>query len=153
MKKKDLDYLRPTKSIVKNAIFNILGDVSELKFLDLFAGTGQIGLEAEKRGAKVTFVEKNRKFAQEIKKKTKSGKVITGDAFKFLENTQEKFHVIFADPPYLLSDKDYERLIKLALSKLEDGGVFILEHEKKRRFNAPEERQYSDTLLSIWPKE
>ncbi len=153
MKKRDLSYLRPTKSIVKNAIFNILGDISELKFLDLFAGTGQIGLEAERRGAKVTFVEKNKKLAQEIRKKTQGGKVIIGNAFKFLEKTQEKFHVIFADPPYILSDKDYERLIKLSLSKLEEGGVFILEHEKKKHFNAPEERQYGDTLLSIWTKE
>ena len=152
MKKRDLNYLRPTKSIVKNAIFNILGDISELKFLDLFAGTGQVGLEAERRGAKVTFVEKNRKLAQEIRKKTKTGKVVAGDAFRFLEKTKERFHVIFADPPYILSDKDYERLIKLALSKLEEGGVFILEHEKKKHFNAEEERQYGDTLLSIWTK-
>ncbi len=153
MKKKNLDYLRPTKSIVKTAIFNILGDISGIYFLDLFAGTGQIGLEAEKRGAKVTFVEKNKKLAQEIRKKTESGKVIVGDVFKFLERSKEKFHVIFADPPYILKYKDYERLIKLSLSKLEEGGVFILEHDKRKRFNAPEERQYGDTLLSIWAKE
>lgn len=153
MKKRSLNYLRPTKSIVKNAIFNILGDISDLKFLDLFAGTGQIGLEAENRGAEVIFVEKNKKLAQEIKKKARRGRVISGDAFKFLERTKDRFHVIFADPPYLLSDKDYERLIKLALSRLEKGGVFILEHEKGKRFNAPEERKYGDTLLSIWTKE
>ena len=153
MKKRSLNYLRPTKSIVKNAIFNILGDISDLKFLDLFAGTGQIGLEAENRGAEVIFVEKNKKLAQEIKKKARRGRVISGDAFKFLERTKDRFHVIFADPPYLLSDKDYERLIKLALSRLEKGGVFILEHEKGKHFNAPEERKYGDTLLSIWTKE
>ena len=153
MKKKNLNYLRPTKSIVKNAIFNILGDIEGVKFLDLFAGTGQVGLEAERRGAKVIFVEKNKKLAQGIKKKTKSGKVIVGDAFRFLEKSREKYHVIFADPPYVLSDKDYERLIRLALSKLKEGGVFILEHEKRRHFNAEEERQYGDTLLSIWTKE
>ena len=153
VKKRNLNYLRPTKSIVKNAIFNILGDISGLKFLDLFAGTGQIGIEAEKRGAKVIFVEKNKNLAREIRKKTKEGKVITGDAFKFLEKNKEKFHVIFADPPYILSEKEYEKLIKLALYNLEEGGVFILEHEKKKHFNAPEERQYGDTLLSIWTKE
>ncbi|MDQ7082793.1 MAG: RsmD family RNA methyltransferase [Aquificota bacterium] len=42
--------LRPTSSLVKNALFNILGDIEGLTFLDLFAGTGQIGLEAERRG-------------------------------------------------------------------------------------------------------
>ncbi|GAB6066341.1 16S rRNA (guanine(966)-N(2))-methyltransferase RsmD [Aquifex pyrophilus] len=143
--------MRPTQSIVKNAIFNILGDISGLRFLDLFAGTGQIGLEAERRGADVVFVEKNRKLAEEIKKKTKKGKVVVGDALSFLRRTKEKFHVIFADPPYAY-DK-YDELIRLALSRLEEGGVFILEHDKRKSFNAPEERRYGDTVLSIWVKE
>ncbi|WP_338009619.1 RsmD family RNA methyltransferase [Aquifex aeolicus] len=96
------------------------------------------------------FVEKNRKLANEIKKKTK-GKVIVGDALSFLRNWKGKAHVIFADPPYIY-DK-YDELIKLALNKLEEGGVFILEHDKKKNFNAPEERKYGDTVLSIWVKE
>ena len=150
--KKKLEYLRPTKSIVKNAIFNILGDIEGLTFVDLFAGTGQIGLEAEKRGAKVIFVEKNKKLAQEIRKKTKKGKVITGDAFRFLKNLKEEVDIIFADPPYKMSDKDYKLLIELALKKLRNGGVFILEHDKRKKFEADEERIYGDTVLSIWLK-
>ncbi len=86
-----------------------------------------------------------------IKKKTKSGKVITADALSFLRKGKEKFHIIFADPPYAY-DK-YDKLIDLALSRLEEGGVFILEHDKRRSFNAPEERKYGDTVLSIWVKE
>lgn len=137
--------------MVKNALFNILGEISDLVFVDLFAGTGQIGLEAERRGAKVIFVEKNRKLVYQIKRKTKEGKVITGDALNFLKKWKDKSHIIFADPPYIY-DK-YEELIKLALSRLEKGGVFILEHDKGKSFNAPEERKYGDTVLSIWVKE
>jgi len=145
-----LNYLRPTKSIVKNAIFNILGDIEGLTFVDLFAGTGQIGLEAERRGAKVIFVEKNRKLANEIRKKTR-GKVVVGDALSFLRNWEGKAHVVFADPPYIYNR--YDELINLVLKKLEKGGVFILEHDKRKSFNAPEERRYGDTVLSIWVKE
>jgi len=145
-----LNYLRPTKSIVKNAIFNILGDIEGLTFVDLFAGTGQIGLEAERRGAKVIFVEKNRKLAHEIRKKTR-GKVVVGDALSFLRNWEGKAHVVFADPPYIYNR--YDELINLVLKKLEKGGVFILEHDKRKSFNAPEERKYGDTVLSIWVKE
>ena len=137
--------------MVKNALFNILGEISDLVFVDLFAGTGQIGLEAERRGAKVIFVEKNRKLVYQIKRKTKEGKVITGDALNFLKKWKDKSHIIFADPPYIY-DK-YEELIKLALSRLEKRGVFILEHDKRKSFNAPEERKYGDTVLSIWVKE
>jgi len=143
--------LRPTKSIVKNALFNILGNIEELLFLDLFAGTGQIGLEAERRGAKVIFVEKNKKLASEISKKTRKGRVVIGDALRFLERLKEEADIIFADPPYAYGD--YERLIKLALSRLRKGGIFILEHDKRRSFGANQERRYGDTVLSIWVKE
>jgi len=119
--------------------------------VDLFAGTGQIGLEAERKGARVIFVEKNRKLAFQIKRKTEKGKVITGDVLNFLKKWKDKSHIIFADPPYIY-DK-YEELIELALSRLEKGGVFILEHDKWKSFNAPEERKYGDTVLSIWVKE
>jgi len=142
--------LRPTKSVVKGALFNILGDLRGLTFLDLFAGTGQIGLEAERRGATVLFVEKNKKLAQEIKKKTK-GTVVPSDVLKFLKRWEGKADVIFADPPYAY-DK-YEELISLALSRLPSGGVFVLEHDKRRSFGAPEERRYGDTVLSIWVRE
>jgi len=142
--------LRPTQSLVKNALFNLLGELEGLSFWDLFAGTGQIGLEAERRGAKVTFVERHRRRADEIRKKTK-GRVYAEDALRFLKRTKEKAHVIFADPPYDYGQ--YEKLIKLALEKLEEGGAFILEHDKRKSFGAPEERRYGDTVLSIWVRE
>ncbi len=140
--------LRPTSSIVKNALFNILGDLEGLDFVDLFAGTGQVGLEAERRGANVTFVEKNPRLAREIKKRSK-GKVITGDVMKVLGKL--KADIVFADPPY--SFEAYETLIKRATDALRPGGIFILEHDRRRSFGAPEERTYGDTVLSMWRKE
>ncbi len=142
--------VRPTSSIVKNALFNILGDIEGVTFLDLFAGTGQIGLEAERRGAKVIYVEKNPRQALEIRKKAK-GKVIRADAVRILDKLEEEPEVIFADPPY--GFEGYKLLIDKALRVLKPGGVFILEHDKRRSFGADEERTYGDTVLSFWRKE
>ncbi len=141
--------LRPTSSLVRNALFNILGDIEGLTFLDLFAGTGQIGLEAERRGAKVIYVEKDPRRAMEIKKVAK-GKVIRGDALRVLDRLEDRPHIIFADPPY--SFNDYHRLIEKALGALSPGGIFVLEHSKKESFGADEERVYGDTILSFWRK-
>ncbi|MFN3813445.1 MAG: RsmD family RNA methyltransferase [Aquificaceae bacterium] len=141
--------IRPTSSLVKQAIFNILKDINGLAFLDLFAGTGQIGLMAEERGANVIFVEKNPKFAREITKKTK-GKVVISDAIKFLTDTEVKLDIIFADPPY--NYKDYNKLIELSMKILNEGGILLIEHSKKSHLNAQDERIYGDTALSIWRK-
>lgn len=145
--------LRPTSNKVKQALFNILFDVQDKSFLDLFAGTGEIGITALKKGAKpVYFVEIEKKRAGDIKKKaskfSQDFKVISKDALKFLQNTPNKFDIIFADPPY--SYKNYKRLIEEALKHLNKNGIFILEHRSNHSFNADEERKYGDTVLSFW---
>ena len=126
---------------VKAAIFSSLGEmVIGARVLDLFAGTGALGIEALSRGAaSALFVEEDRQSTAAIEKnlaKTKLvGRVRQQGVFNFLKNaltTGEKFQVIFADPPYdkmesgerftdkLLSDEALPRL-------LERGGVFVLE--------------------------
>ncbi len=148
-KTRKVQKLRPTSSLVKNALFNILGDIEGLYFVDLFAGTGQVGLEAERRGARVIYVEKNPARVEEIKKRAK-GKVIRGDALRVLERLEEQPDIIFADPPYNFDR--YKALIEKSLRALSPGGLFILEHDKRKRFDADEERRYGDTVLSFWRK-
>ncbi len=154
LRKKQTD-LRPTSSKVKLALFNILYDISGTKFLDLFAGTGEVGLDALRKGAdKVVFVEKNKKRAFEIKKKVSKNfsnfEVYPEDSIKFLKSYGDNFNIIFADPPY--NYKDYNKLIDLALLKLEDNGIFILEHNSNKNFGADKERKYGDTVLSFFYK-
>jgi len=154
LRKKQTD-LRPTSSKVRLALFNILYDVNGSKFLDLFAGTGEVGLDALKKGAdKVIFVEKNKKRAFEIKKKVSKHfsnfKVYPEDSIKFLKSYGENFNIIFADPPY--NYKDYNKLIDLALLKLEDNGIFILEHNSNNSFGADKVKKYGDTVLSFFYK-
>jgi len=148
-KTRKLQKLRPTSSLVKNALFNILGDIEGITFIDLFAGTGQIGMEAQKRGARVIFVEKNPSLASSIRKKAQ-GKVVCTDALKFLHKLKDSPDVIFADPPYNFSR--YVELIYKAIETLSPGGIFILEHDKWHSFDADEERVYGDTVLSFWRK-
>ncbi len=141
--------LRPTSDLVKQALFNMLGDIEGLVFFDLFAGTGQIGMTAEERGAEVIFVEKDPRNAENIKRKSR-GKVIVGDVLRFLERSDIRADIIFADPPY--NYKFYDKLIELSLKNLKEGGIFILEHSKKLDFAAQKKKVYGDTALSIWRK-
>ncbi len=88
-------------------------------------------------------------LAEEIRKKTR-GKVIRGDVLKILGKLDLKPDVVFADPPYAF--ERYKELIERVMEILEPGGVFVLEHDKRKRFGAEEERTYGDTVLSIWRK-
>ena len=99
---------RPTASRVKEGIFNIIQfDIEGRRILDLFAGTGQLGIEALSRGAaSAVFVEQRRdavSLIQDNLKLTgleKNARVICGEAGAFLSSAREKFDIIFMDPPY-----------------------------------------------------
>lgn len=99
---------RPTTDRVKEGIFNIIQfDIEGRNVLDLFAGTGQLGIEALSRGAaSATFIDQRREAAALIRDNLKltslesNTKVICGAAAAFLASTREKFGLIFIDPPY-----------------------------------------------------
>ena len=99
---------RPTTDRVKEGIFNIIQfDIEGRKALDLFAGTGQLGIEALSRGAaSAVFFEQRRDAAALVKENLKvtglaeNAKVVCGEAGAFLASTKEKFDLIFIDPPY-----------------------------------------------------
>jgi len=132
--------VRPTMDRVKTAIFSSLGDaVIGARVLDLFAGSGALGIEALSRGASsVVFVEGDGQSAEIIEgnlAKTKlKGRTRQQDAFDFLRHASgaELFDIVFADPPYEKTE-DGERfteklLVNEDLSRLVDpGGIFVLE--------------------------
>lgn len=169
-------HIRPTQNKVRKAIFDILGDIVGLSFLDLFAGSGAIGLEALSRGVgKVVFVESNKVciriikynlFTFELKHRPistlPSFMVIWQDterALRRLEQGKERFDIIFLDPPY------YQDLAKKTLKSLSlydilaPNGIIICQHFK--RDILPEEieslrlikqAKYGDTFLSFYKK-
>ena len=147
--------VRPTMDRVKAAIFSSLHDrIVGARVLDLFAGTGALGIEALSRGAaSAMFVEENRAAVAAIEQnfiRTKlRGRVRKQEVFGFLESarTTERFDIIFADPPYekTKSGGEFTRLLleneKLA-DLLEPSGTFVLE---KR----PSEQLIPSTLWSV----
>ena len=132
--------VRPTMDRVKAAIFSSLGDaIIGARVLDLFAGTGALGIEALSRGAaSARFVDKDREaiaaIERNLAKTNFAGRVVRREVFDFLRRpiSTERFDIIFADPPYektsdgqsftalLLENQELPRLI-------EPGGTFVLE--------------------------
>lgn len=162
--------IRPTTGLVRGAIFSILGkeNVQGKRVLDLFAGTGALGLEALSRGAEgVTFVENDRRALQLLEENISilgmkgAAGILTSDVFRglsVLETKGEKFNLIFADPPYAsgLGEKLLEKLDKSAL--LADDGILVLECGAKERPFEPggleqiDARIYGDTQVLIYRK-
>jgi 16S rRNA (guanine966-N2)-methyltransferase len=145
--------VRPTMDRVKAAIFSSLGDAMvRARVLDLFAGSGALGIEALSRGASsVVFVEEDRQSAEIIENnlaKTKlKGRVRQQDVFDFLRHASgaEIFDVVFADPPYEKTEAGERFTQKLlaneALSQLMDAdGIFVLEKQPTEAL--PEMKQW-----------
>jgi len=138
--------LRPTSDRLRETLFNILGDgVSGSRFLDVFAGTGAVGIEALSRGAEfVAFIENHSPGADLIRKNLESLQVHSGisvihaDAVRGIETLAAKiktgaapFDYIFIDPPYAATE-DYPRTLKFLGSSeiLAGSGIIIVEHRK-----------------------
>ena len=110
-----MPHTRPTTDIAKEGLFNIIEnnlDISSLKTLDIFGGTGSISYELASRGTTdVTIVEKDPAMYEFIKKTAislnfENFKVVKSDVFRFLQQCSEKFDFIFAGPPYALTTID-----------------------------------------------
>lgn len=156
--------VRPTSDKVKQALFNILQDrIEDAAFLDLFAGTGGIGIEALSRGAdRVVFVDSSRRSLDAIKKNIEQSgfssrsQVIAADATSFLKKSSESFDIIFLDPPY--AEEQQPLLERISASKaVTENSIVIAEHFKKQP--SPEragalvlqrEARYGDTVLAFY---
>ncbi len=145
--------VRPTMDRVKAAIFSSLGDaVVGARVLDLFAGSGALGIEALSRGASsVVFVEENRQSAEIIEgnlaKAKLKGPVRQRNVFDFLQHHSdaEMFDIVFADPPYEKAEDGQRFTEKLLTSEvlaqlLGPDGIFVL--EKRPDENLPEMKQW-----------
>lgn len=138
----DTDLTKPTMDKVRAAVFNALGDdIKNKKVLDLFSGSGSYGFEALSRGASsVMFVDKQIIATKVIEKNAKilkeeNIKIYKEDVISFLENNNEKFDIVFIDPPYKL--EIYEKVIKLLNEKdlLNENAIVVLETEKPLEIN------------------
>ncbi|MBS0622169.1 MAG: 16S rRNA (guanine(966)-N(2))-methyltransferase RsmD [Verrucomicrobia bacterium] len=125
--------LRPTSGQLREALFNILGTtIAEATFLELFAGSGAVGLEALSRGAAhVTFVEKNPQAIACIERNIatlgveRQTRVFKGDVYRHLPKLKGPYSLIFADPPYL--QEDLTKLVKHCAPLLAQEGTLFIE--------------------------
>ena len=148
---------RPTTSLVRKSLFDILRDVSGKSVLDLFAGSGIVGFEAASRGAEsVTFVESSMRINALLKMngamfKNTEFYYIRQDGVKFLESSQS-YDIIFADPPYKYHD--IETFVSSAISQLNPDGILIVESSPREFPISPfRVKEYGDTQLSFWRNE
>lgn len=135
---------RPTSDRVKEAIFNIIQfDIEGRRVLDLFAGSGQLAIEALSRGAAyAALVDQSAEAVKVIKGNLKKAKfdqkasVYQSDYLRFLATTREQFDIIFLDPPYA------EKFLENALRKiseidiLTEGGIIVCERSKEKQLPA-----------------
>lgn len=163
------DHLRPTTDRVKEALFNkIQFELEGTMVLDLFSGTGNLGLEAISRGAeKVVFVDESPKSIEILKKNIEKLKVekgcyeiITLDAFRFLKKAADrKFHFIFIDPPFTQKIA-HDAMEALSQTAIYTPDTFIsIESQKKERMETSygnlerfDFRDYGDKVLSFFKK-
>lgn len=160
------DHIRPTTDRVKESLFNILmSEIEGAQVLDLFAGTGNLGIEAYSRGATaVTFVEKNRKSVKIIRENlrllqiSENVKLLEEDVFSFLKKCDELFNIVLIDPPFTeeFGDEVMQAVSESTLVNQQDLVVAIETAKKEliRDVYGPlsldTRRNYGDKNLSVF---
>lgn len=158
IKAPDEKITRPTLSKVRMSVFNTLQAIVDFEgksFLDMFSGSGIMGMEAYSRGfSDVVMIEKNKKVLSVIKmniEKLKSPsnlKILNGDSLKLAPALSRKFDVIYIDPPYFSGI--YEQSLEAVKSVC--GGIVILEHVVAVDFEGYElikQKKYGDKFISF----
>jgi len=158
---------RPTTDRVKEALFSIINfDIPGSRVLDLFGGTGQLGIEALSRGAKsAVFVDAGEpacRLIRENLKRTKleaDGKVVRSDYLAYLNRCREQFDIIFLDPPYaeVFLENSLKRIAEIDI--LQSNGIIVTERPLGKElpwelegFSRSKDYKYGNTLLTIYRK-
>ena len=159
---------RPTTDRVKEALFSIIQfDIPCARVLDLFGGTGQLGIEALSRGAKsAVFVDAGEPACRLIKENLKRTKlendatVIRADYMQYLCSCTGKFDIVFLDPPYaeVFLENSLKKLTEIDI--LESGGIIVAERPVGKDlpwdfpgFSRSKDYKYGNTLLTLYRKD
>ena len=159
---------RPTTDRVKEALFSIIQfDIPTSRVLDLFGGTGQLGIEALSRGAKsAVFVDHQEnacKLIRENLRRTRleaDGKVVRADYLDYLRRCREQFDIVFLDPPY--AEVFLENALKCIteIDILQSGGIIVAERPLGKElpwefegFTRSRDYKYGKTLITVYRKD
>lgn len=158
---------RPTSDRIKESIFNIIQfDLEGRTVLDLFAGTGQLGIEALSRGAKRAFFVEMSRAALEVTRRnlahtgfSERSQTVGGEALQFIGGTREKFDIIFLDPPYgsALMEKALRKISEFDI--LRTGGIIVCEcglkeslPELDKPYTAGKRYEYGGKSVAIYTR-
>jgi 16S rRNA (guanine966-N2)-methyltransferase len=156
--------VRPTTDMSKEALFNVLNNhfsFENLKILDLFAGTGNISYEFASRGSTpITSVDGDFgcvKFIKQVAAEYDFNIAATkSDVFSYLEKCKTSYDIIFADPPYALDQKTFEKIVLLIFEKelLNEEGMMVIEHSKYTKLdhmiNFSFQKTYGGSIFSFF---
>jgi 16S rRNA (guanine966-N2)-methyltransferase len=152
-------HTRPTADRVREALFAILGDVRGARVLDLFAGSGALGIEALSRGAdSAVFVETDQAAAASIRRNldavgVRGAEVRRQDALRFLGACEASFDLVFLDPPYDSASRLSEPLSAALPAVLAEDALIVTESSKRTPLDISlpllRERTYGDTRIAI----
>ena len=149
---------RPTADRVREALFSMLGDVAGARVLDLYAGSGALGIEALSRGAaSAVFVDRDPRAAAVIERNLRTlgleETVIRADALRFLGRAEGAFDLVFCDPPYDSVARIAGLLAERLPALLAKGARTVTESNKRTPLELPftllAERTYGDTRIAI----
>lgn len=154
------DGARPTLDRVRESLFNILSQrVKDCKFLDLFAGSGAVGIEALSRGAeRVTFVDKSPKIIAHVRKNlamlNADCECLISDYKSALKRLSGTYDIIYVDPPYAFDTLEVTKAIECS-GKISENGIVIYEHDSATAISVSDglevydERKYGIATLSF----
>ena len=159
---------RPTADRVKEALFSIINfDIPNATVLDLFGGTGQLGIEALSRGAKnAVFIDESDKACVLIKenlrrtKMEQQGRVLRSDYLTYLRSAKEKYDIIFLDPPY--AEVFLENALKCIseIDILQSGGIIVCERPLGKElpwefagYQRSKDYKYGKTVITLYRKD
>jgi 16S rRNA (guanine966-N2)-methyltransferase len=145
---------RPTSDRVRESIFNILGPVDDATVLDLYAGSGAMGLEALSRGAaSAVFVERDpdaiRAIERNLDKLRLRGTVLRQDAIAVLAGEKRKYDLVFVDPPYEMYADLEPQLARYLPSVVAENGVVVVETDARVEPDLPLEQRTSRKYGSV----
>ncbi len=159
---------RPTADRVKEAVFSIINfDIPSSNVLDLFGGTGQLGIEALSRGAShAVFVDEREDACSLIRenlqraKLSGQGDVVRGDALTYLRRTKDKFNIIFLDPPYARDLLENSLKLISEIDILQSGGIIVTERPVEKEllcsfdgYERSKDYKYGTTMITIFRKD
>lgn len=154
---------RPTTDKVKEAVCSSLQfDFEGANVLDLFAGSGQMAIEALSRGAaRATFVDADQRAITCIRQNVKvcgfmdQATILKSDAISFLQRTTEHFNIVFLDPPY--RHDILQQILPILAEKIQENGIIVCEHEPECKlserilnFDLQKQKKYGKIIISIY---